>query len=146
MFREATRLFLGKRMRKFCNISPFYKVPLDRATFLASKNKRAEKNLNYLQMYTSNSLVPISSKPVHVLLSTVFINILPDQDAGRFTCWIQFYLLVEGEDEHFQSWKQQLFCKHGNSFSQDAFWIIKGNLRSTTLVVFYYKTCIHCNL
>lgn len=61
------RAILGKRTRKFYNTSLFYKVPLDHENFLAPKNKPSEKNLNYLQMHMSNSLVPISTKPVHVL-------------------------------------------------------------------------------
>lgn len=64
-------------MRKFYNTSLFYKILLDRATFLASKNKPTEKNLNYLQMHMSNVLVPISTKSVHVFLRAVVMNILP---------------------------------------------------------------------
>lgn len=140
------KAILGKRMRKFYNTSLFYKISLGHATFLTSNKKPTEKNLNYLQMYMSNSLLPISTKPVHVLLRAVFMNMLPDLDAVRFTCWMKFYLLVESEDEHLLSWKQQLFCNHMNNFSQDAFWIIRRNLGSSTSPVFYYETCIYCNL
>lgn len=140
------RAILGKRTRKFYNTSLFYKVPLDHLeNFLAPKNKPSVKNLNYLQMHMSNSLVPISTKPVHVLFEHLWMyqaKMLADLRAG---CSSAFWYKVK-EDEHLPLGKQQLFHKNRNSFSQGAFWLIGGNLRSARLPVFYQTICIHCNL
>lgn len=80
------RAILGKRTRKFYNTSLFYKVPLDHLeNFLAPENKPSEKNLNYLQMHMSNSLVLISTKPMHVLFEHLWMyqtKMLADLHAG----------------------------------------------------------------